>query len=186
MKRIPFSAFKALFAGLLMFAAVVVIPSSASAAVTPPPVPIDIAVPAGFKVLFMLHATGVQTYECENGQWLFRAPRALLFDPATAQPVGQHFGGIDRQLTPGPWWDAMRDTSRIRAGRAIPAPSPNPNSIPLLRLEVLEREGAGMFSQVAYIQRLNTVGGVGPSGACTSNARELRDYSADYYFFGPE
>ena len=64
------------------------------------------------------------------------------------------------------------------------APSPNPNSIPLLRLRVLEREGTGVFSPVSYIQRLNTVGGVGPTGACSGGERESVPYTADYYFYG--
>ena len=158
--------------------------SVAASAGEPPPVPDDIAVPAGFVLLFSSHAKGVQTYECQDGQWAFRAPRALLFDPHSDQPTALHYGGIDRGLTAGPWWEAMRDDSRIRAGRAKIAPSPNANSIPLLRLEVLDWEGTGVFSPVRYIQRLNTVGGVGPSGACFTSARVGVDYTADYYFYG--
>ena len=150
----------------------------------PPTVPEAIAVPAGHVLLFSSHAEGVQTYECQNGQWVFHAPRALLFDSQTEQPSALHYGGVDRNLTPGPWWDAMRDDSRIRAGNAKIAPSPNPDSIPLLRLQVLDWEGAGVFRPVDYIQRLNTVGGVGPTGACDTSARVGVDYTADYYFYG--
>lgn len=147
-------------------------------------VPPQLEVPPGYELLFRMHARGVQIYECRQGQWAFRAPRAALFDPEAHRRVGDHYGGIDRELTPGPWWESREDGSRIRAGNALSAPSPNEGSIPLLRLEVLERQGAGMFTQVSYIQRLNTVGGVGPTGACNGDAKRQVVYTADYYFFG--
>src|SRR6266508_1751230 len=155
----------------------------AASADAPPTVPEAIAVPPGSVLLFSSHANGVQTYECQNGQWAFHAPRALLFDPQSNQPTANHYGGIDRDLTPGPWWEAIDDSSRIRGGKAVSAPSPNANSIPLLRLEVLERQGTGMFSPASYIQRLNTTGGVGPTGACDSGAQRQVPYTADYYFY---
>lgn len=155
----------------------------AASAGAPPTVPETIAVPAGSVLLFSSHAKGVQIYECQQGQWAFHAPRALLFDPQSHQPVANHYGGIDRGLTAGPWWDSIEDSSRIRGGKALSAPSPNPDSIPLLRLEVLERAGAGRFSPVTYIQRLNTQGGVSPTGACQSGAQHQVVYKADYYFY---
>jgi hypothetical protein len=106
-----------------------------------------------------------------------------LFDPQSNQPTGIHYGGIDRSLTPGPWWESTDDVSRIRGGNALSAPSPNPESIPLLRLVVLERQGSGVFSPVSYIQRLNTVGGVGPLGGCQTGAKRQVPYTADYYFY---
>lgn len=177
--------------GLVLLAAVLLtigqafsLPLSVSAnSGTPPTVPEEIAVPPGSVLLFSIHARGVQVYECQNGQWAFHAPRALLFDPESKQPIGIHYGGIDRELTPGPWWESRRDGSRIRGGNALRAPSPNENSIPLLRLEVLERHGSGMFSPVSYIQRLNTVGGTSPTGACPSGAERQAPYTADYYFY---
>jgi Protein of unknown function (DUF3455) len=160
--------------------------SVAASASEPPTVPEAIAVPPGSVLLFSRHAKGVQIYECQNGQWAFHAPRALLFDPQSNQPTAIHYGGIDRGLTPGPWWESVDDSSRIRGGKALSAPSPNPDSIPLLRLEVLERQGTGVFSPVSYIQRLNTVGGVGPTGGCDPGAQRPVPYTADYYFYaGP-
>jgi hypothetical protein len=169
---------------LLAFGLVLGLPVSvAASASAPPSVPATIAVPPGAVLLFRLHAAGVQTYACQSGQWAFRAPRALLFNPYTRRPTGIHYGGIDRGLTAGPWWESLRDGSRIRAGNALSAPSPNAQSIPLLRLEVLEQHGAGVFSPVSYIQRLNTVGGVGPTGACSAGAQRWVPYTADYYFY---
>jgi hypothetical protein len=174
-----------LAAVLLVFGQALIMPLPASARTgAPPTVPASIEVPPGNVLLFTRHAKGVQTYECQNGVWAFRAPKALLFNPHSHRPTGIHYGGIDRGLTPGPWWESLRDGSRIRAGNAVSAPSPNANSIPLLRLEVLERQGTGVFNQVSYIQRLNTVGGVGPTGACSAGAQRWVPYTADYYFYG--
>jgi hypothetical protein len=170
-------------AAVLFIVGLIMPTSVAASAGAPPTVPEVIAVPHGSRLLFSRHAKGVQIYACNNGQWAFHAPRALLFNPRSHRPTGIHYGGIDRGLTAGPWWESVHDGSRIRAGNAISAPSPNANSIPLLRLEVLERHGTGVFSPVSYIQRLNTVGGVGPIGACQPGERRWVPYTADYYFY---
>src|SRR5262245_32334404 len=88
---------------------IVPVPVSASSGTPPSTVPTPIAVPPGYALLFYSQAKGVQTYECQNGQWAFHAPRALLFDPQSHQPTAIHYGGIDRDLTPGPWWESLRD-----------------------------------------------------------------------------
>src|SRR5262249_31149756 len=150
--------------GSIMLAALLLVvgqalsaPLSASASPSAPSitVPTTIEVPASYVLLFSNHATGVQIYECVNGQWAFHAPKAVLFNPRSRRLTAIHYGGIDAGLTPGPWWESVRDGSRIRGGNAVSAPSPNPNSIPQLRLEVLERQGTGVFSRASYIQRLN-------------------------------
>ena len=169
---------------LLVFGHVLIMPMSVSAnSSAPPTVPETIAVPAGSVLLFSRHAKGVQIYECRNGAWALHAPRALLFDPESHQAVGSHYGGIDRGLTPGPWWESADDGSHIRGGEALSAPSPNANSIPLLRLKVLEWRGTGIFTPVSYIQRLNTEGGVAPAGGCQPSAQRSVPYTADYYFY---
>ena len=169
---------------LLVLGQALITPLSASASPSVPPVPSTIEVPAGHVLLFTYHAKGAQTYECKNGQWAFRAPKAALLDIENRRLAGIHYGGIDRGMTAGPWWESLHDGSRIRGGNAVSAPSPNPNSIPLLRLEVLQWEGAGVFSPVKYIQRLNTNGGVGPTGACSTSELRLMPYTTDYYFYG--
>jgi hypothetical protein len=171
---------------LLIAGQILMVPSSVSAHPSAPSstVPTTIEVPSGHALLFRSHAQGVQIYECQSSQWVFRAPRAGLFAMRFHWLIGKHYGGIDRGLTAGPWWESIYDGSRIRGGNAVSAPSPNPNSIPLLRLEVLERHGSGMFSQVSYIQRLNTVGGIGPTGTCRTGAQRWVPYTADYYFYG--
>jgi hypothetical protein len=171
---------------LLVFGQLLTMPLSVSArsGAQPAAMPAEFEAPSGSVLLFSSEARGQQIYKCNNGQWAFHAPRAGLFDPASHQRTGSHYGGVDQDLTPGPWWESASDGSRIRGGNAISTPSPNPNSIPQLQLEVLERYGAGVFSQVSHIQRLNTVGGVGPTGACSGNEQRWVAYTADYYFYG--
>jgi hypothetical protein len=171
-----------LAAMLLVIGQISTLSVSAAEPVVPPTVPATIAVPAGSVLMFSRNATGVQIYECSNSQWVFHAPLALLSNPQSHWLTGIHYGGIDRGLTPGPWWESF-DGSRIRGGNALSAPSPNANSIPLLRLQVMERAGAGVFSNISYIQRLNTKGGISPTGTCQTGAQRHVVYTADYYFY---
>ena len=169
---------------LLVVGHALIVPMSVSASsAVPPTVPDTIAVPAGSALLFSRHATGAQIYECQNGEWALHAPRALLFDPVSNLADGIHYGGIDRGLTPGPWWESTEDGSRVRGAKTGEAASPNAHSIPQLRLEVKERQGSGAFTPVSYIQRLNTVGGLAPSGRCKAGAERWVPYTADYYFY---
>jgi hypothetical protein len=152
-----------------------------------PDVPAGIVVPTGNDVGMIGHATGVQTYECaldatNNLSWRFRAPRADLFDDDGL--FIEHFGGVDKGLPAGAWWQSVRDLSRVHAGNAVSAP--NAGSIPLLRLEKLDVAGDGILSRVSFIQRLATSGGVGPTGPCSPvDARVDVPYTADYYFYRP-
>ena len=148
-----------------------------------PSVPTAIAVPAGSVLLFSRHARGVQIYECKSGQWALHAPRAVLFDPDAHKADGIHYGGVDRDLPLGPWWESKKDGSRIRGGNPVAAPSPNPNSIPQLRLDVVEHRDSGEFTPVTHIQRLNTFGGISPTGACQTGAQRDVPSPADYYFY---
>src|SRR4051812_36945557 len=95
---------------LLMIGQALIVPLSVSANSGAPAstLPTQIEVPAGYVLLFRSHAKGVQTYECQNGQWTFRAPRAVLFNYQHHRPTAIHYGGIDRGLTAGPWWQSLR------------------------------------------------------------------------------
>jgi hypothetical protein len=151
-----------------------------------PEVPEAIAVPEGHRVAFVGHATGVQIYECAGDTsaalaWRLRAPRAELIAD-DGRPLATHFGGIDAGSPAGPYWRSLEDGSSVHGGNAIP--SPNPGSIPLLRLDALDTAGRGLFSDVTFIHRLATEGGVGPTGACASpEARMEVPYASDYYFY---
>jgi len=150
----------------------------------PPTVPPELAIPEGNKLTFVAAAKGVQIYDCAadpggSPAWKLHAPRADLLDDSGAS-VGSHFGGVDRGLPPGPYWEA-KDGSRVHG--ANPVSVPNPGSIPLLRLEAADTSGTGVFSKVAFIQRLDTTGGAAPAGACDPGKQIEVPYTAKYYFY---
>ena len=62
-------------------------------------------------------------------------------------------------------------------------PAPKAGAIPWLLLST-EPSGSGLLAGVRYVQRVNTSGGVGPSGACpTVEAEQRVAYTADYVFY---
>jgi hypothetical protein len=61
-------------------------------------------------------------------------------------------------------------------------PGATPGDIPWLKLEVTERRGNGILSEVATVQRINTKGGM-VQGSCESGGNyRIEPYSADYVF----
>ena len=156
--------------------------AEASPAPTAPTVPAEIAVPAGNHVTSRYDAVGFQVYECSAaGSWTLHAPKARL---SGRGDVGVHFGGIDAGLPAGPYWQSLRDQSRVHGGNAVSAPS-REGAVPLLRLTGLDSTGSGVFTDVTYIHRLNTVGGVAPTTPCDPADKSFKNvyYSATYYFY---
>ena len=159
---------------------------------TPPPatpparptVPAELAVPDDHKLALVASARGVQIYECvaDGGApaCKLHAPSAELFDEGGAQ-IGTHFGGVDKNLPPGPYWESSKDGSRVHG--ASPVSAPNAGSIALLRLQAADTSGTGVFSHVSYIHRLATTGGVAPAGDCEAGKRTEVPYTAQYYFY---
>jgi len=150
-----------------------------------PTVPAELAVPDDHKLALVASAKGVQIYECVADAggalaWKLRAPSAELLDEGGAQ-IGTHFGGVDKNLPPGPYWESTKDGSRVHGGGPVSAP--NPGSIPLLRLQAADTSGNGVFSHVSFIHRLATTGGVAPTGECTAGKRSEVPYTAQYYFY---
>jgi hypothetical protein len=149
-----------------------------------PAVPAELAVPEDHKLVLVANARGSQIYECSTDSgapaWKLRGPRAELFDDAGAQ-IGVHFGGVDKNLPPGPYWESTKDGSRVHGGS--PASVPNQGSIALLRLTAVDTSGDGVFSKVSFIHRLATTGGVAPIDACSGDKRVEMAYTAQYYFY---
>jgi hypothetical protein len=159
---------------------------------SPPTVPAALAVPAGATLKLHERGIGAQVYTCtasggldggglDGGgasyAWVLKAPDALLYDASFAQ-VGTHGAG--------PSW-ASSDGSRIAGSKLAQASSPSDDAIPWLLLATTPTgAGGGMFSDITFVQRLNTAGGKAPAAGCdaASVGGETRvDYSADYYFF---
>jgi hypothetical protein len=149
-----------------------------------PTVPAELAVPDGHKPTVMTMAKGVQIYACvaDKGAapaWKLHAPRADLLDD-TGAVIGSHYGGVDKKLPVGPYWEA-KDGSRVHGAKPVTVPSAG--SIPLVRLEAADTSGTGVFAKVSYIHRLDTTGGVAPAGACTVGKTTEVAYTAKYYFY---
>lgn len=150
----------------------------------PAALPPELAVPTGNQLTLSAVAKGVQIYECAPDAsgapaWKLHAPRATLLDGAGNQ-IAVHFGGVDKGLPAGPYWQAS-DGSRVHG--ANPVSVPNPGSIPLLRLEAADTSGSGIFSRVTFIQQLDTTGGVAPAGACKAGDTQEVAYTAKYQFY---
>jgi hypothetical protein len=153
-------------------------------------VPAIIAVPAGNTELFRAAARGVQIYTCtapaadagaDGGtgySWVFRAPEATLYDGAS-NLIGQHFVG--------PNWRAV-DGSQVTGAAVHNVASPTAGAIPWLLLSATAHAGSGVFTNVSFVQRLNTVGGVAPATGCdatTVGTEQRVTYTADYAFWAP-
>ena len=124
-------------------------------------------------------ASGVQTYSCEYDAkhhlaWVFKSPLATLYD-TNGQAVIKH--------TAGPSWQAD-DGSRIVGHVLAETPSDTARSIPQLLLETHGTGASGTLSSIRYVQRINTVGGLMPAGACTSEHQTgSSPYIASYVFY---
>lgn len=166
---------------------------------TPPPVPANLAVPSGYRLFSIVHATGTQNYIClpvsTGVAWSFLGPQATLFD-ARGEQVMTHVlsGNPAESQTPRATWQHSRDTSAVWA---MPIASYNeadfvePGAIPWLLLRVVGSQyGPGWGDRLvrtAFIQRVNTSGGVAPAEGCTTTGdigrRVLVPYSTDYAFY---
>ncbi|WGD50064.1 DUF3455 domain-containing protein [Bradyrhizobium sp. CB1650] len=122
-------------------------------------------------------ARGVQIYVCTvkggMSEWDFNAPEAELFD-AQGAPFAKHYAG--------PTWEA-HDGSRVTGKILASEPAPKTGAIAWLLLSA-ESSGSGVLAGTRFVQRLNTSGGVGPSGPCPTAGIERRvEYTADYLFY---
>ena len=157
----------------------------ASAWLTAPEVPSAIAVPTDVRLAVHDRASGMQIYNCAASAgaggtptyaWTFKAPDALLVD-MNFTPVALHGAG--------PSWTAS-DGSVVVAPEIARADAPRADAIPWLLLKELSTSGPGVFSDVAFVQRINTSGGVAPTTGCDASTVDTLvrvPYAADYYFY---
>jgi hypothetical protein len=163
--------------------AIIVAYASALHLIFPGPAVADVpeAITARGEVLVTtVHAVGAQIYECKPDSagtgtlvWQFREPIAALF--MSGKTVGRHYAG--------PNWE-MNDGSAVRGKVVAQAEGERPNDIPLLKYEATPWRGAGQFSNITTIQRINTRGGVVNTASCDSTGAFLSvPYTADYAFY---
>ena len=145
--------------------------------------PEPVRVPAGQKLMMSTTGVGEITYECREKkdmagahEWAFVAPVATLYS-MDRKTVGKYYAG--------PTWEAA-DGSRVTGKQVAVAPA-SAGNIPLQLVKAEPAMGQGAVQGVAYIQRLNTKGGVAPAAACDASAKGQRKqvaYEADYVFYG--
>ena len=154
----------------------------------PPSVPAGLQVPAGNQAFREGDAIGTQDYICLPSGWTFFGPQATLFNEHDKQII-THF------LSPNPFetgtpprvtWQDSEDTSKVW-GMTIASVSVQPDAIPWLLVQVVGAQdgptGGDELSETTFIQRVNTVGGVAPTTACTVGMMALVPYSAEYFFY---
>ena len=132
----------------------------------------ELQVEEGNQVSFQARGVGVQIYRWDGASWVFVAPDAVLFDGDGV--VATHFAG--------PTWQS-NSGSKVRAA-ADKVCTPDPDAIPWLRLKAVATEGPGIFADVTFVQRLNTVGGLAPAepGDFVGEVAKV-PYAADYVFY---
>ena len=143
-------------------------------------IPEQIKPPSGNNPLLTVYAKGDQIYQCSLNDgvysWQVQAPDARLFD-AQGNIVGNHYSG--------PIWE-YKEGSRV-VGRVLNKIDIAPDSsISWLLVEVVAHKGNGIFTDVSYINRVNTHGGVAPISGCDSNhlgGEKRVGYIADYIFY---
>jgi Protein of unknown function (DUF3455) len=157
-------------------------------------IPPALAVPNGATLALHYQGSGVQIYTCTPSggaggaagsgadagaitySWVLKGPDAKLYDTSGAQ-VGTH--------TIGPAWNSS-DGSVVNGTKVEQVNSTATGAIPWLLLRASSTTGTGVFSNVTYVQRLNTSGGAAPATGCgssTSGTDTSVSYTADYYFY---
>ena len=149
------------------------------------PVPVKLMPPEGQVMLFKARAVGAQIYVCkakaddpDRSEWVLKATDADLFDQR-GRRIGRHFAG--------PTWEAFDDGSRVIGEPIEKTHAPQGNDLPWLLLKGKAGGNKGRFSNVTYIQRVDTEGGITLSGGCDKDhqGQEVRvKYKATYVFYG--
>ncbi|HET7728550.1 MAG TPA: DUF3455 domain-containing protein [Usitatibacter sp.] len=128
---------------------------------------------------FALRAEGTHVYECRavpgGYAWTFLNPDATLYDGTRS--VGIH-------AAPN-LWESSSDRSSV-SGRVRATQPAGAENLPWALLGGDANAGSGLFAGVTSIQRVNTSGGVAPTGGCTDTSvgTEARvAFRADYYFY---
>jgi len=164
-----------------------------------PDVPANLAVEAGFRPYAVARADGTQNYIClpsgSSVKWTFTGPQATLFDGDGDQVMTHYLSPNPQEAgTPRATWRHSRDTSTVWAAAVATSSDPAyvaPGAIPWLTLRVVGAQYGPDYGRriaaTAFIQRVNTVGGVAPATGCavtTDIGRVvLVPYATEYVFY---
>jgi uncharacterized protein DUF3455 len=117
-----------------------------------------------------------------------KAPSAGAPSPASAAapaPASASAAAPATAPATAPTWEAL-DGSRLTGAKTASAPAPDGKSIPWLLLRSTSSVGGGLFGDVTWVQRLDTVGGAAPAAGCDAGhvgAEVMVPYRADYFFY---
>jgi Protein of unknown function (DUF3455) len=139
--------------------------------------PAGIQVPSGNKIVASLRGVGKQVYDCNSDGkgYTLREPVAGLFT-SRGIPVAIH--------GKGPFWASFDGSHVDGTAKLGQADSPDPTkNVPWLLFQGSATGTGGVFSNVTFIQRLDTRGGVAPIGNCTPGQTVPVDYTANYVFW---
>lgn len=143
-----------------------------------PPACSYLQVQQGNEVAYRAYAIGVQIWKWNGASWVFMAPEANLYaDAGFYGKIGTHYAG--------PTWESISG-SKVVATREDGC-TPDASDIPWLRLRKVTTDGPGIFSDVSFIQRVNTSGGIAPTapGTTIDEVKKV-PYTAEYYFYRAE
>jgi hypothetical protein len=138
------------------------------------PVVIQVTEP-GLTVVATLRGVGKQVYKCTNGAPGSPEPVATLEElRGSKRIVGIHGAG--------PFWASLDGSKVARSGDVVSAkpPAGSPPGVDWLKVPVTSQLGAGVFSKVVFVQRIDTRGGL-PPATCTGPVAV--DYSTNYVFW---
>jgi hypothetical protein len=137
-----------------------------------------IKVPDGFEPAFRLAGRGVQIFRCEaiGGEylWRFRQPEAELTDEG-GQLVARHGANFTFE---------HRDGSRLAATITAYDEASKRDDLRWLLMSA-KSFGKGAFTPIAYIQRVNTSGGMPPASCQATDVNHLLrvNFTADFFFY---
>jgi hypothetical protein len=137
-----------------------------------------IKVPSGYEPALRLTGKGVQIFRCEavDGEylWRFRQPEADLTDDQ-GQPIARHGANFTFE---------HRDGSRLVAAITEYEDAPKRDDLRWV-LMTAKAFGNGAFANIAYVQRVNTSGGMPPASCRQPDLNRLLrvNFTADFIFY---
>jgi hypothetical protein len=148
----------------------------------PPPMPASIQVPPGNVLFAQIVGVGDLIFSCPITAASIEIPFIPLFSGKTGvKSIGTHFienGGL--------YWEDLAG-NRVLAVPIAKVPSPiDPNAnAPWVLLQAQAHIGTGPFSQVTFIQRVLTNGGVPSAANCMGNNQieETVPFTTVYLFY---
>jgi len=136
------------------------------------------APPEASVEVLRLRGQGSQIFRCESQaaamRWVYRLPEAELRDGQGKLAV-RHGANLSFEHVDG---------SRVFGEIVDHVPSPNDDALPWLLLKT-RAYGIGALSDITYVERINTAGGMPPASCDAAQLNQVLrvPFSADFVFF---